>query len=109
MSPVPQLPQFGKSPEVLLDTIKVNGAISVVVGNRRPPVLLAFVKVVYVVVNRSHPDCGHAKALDVIEMVDDALQIAAVVVAALRPVVESTGLCSLIFCLIAVAQPTPPH
>ena len=86
---VHQLPVLGEVAEVLVHGVEVHRAVTVVVGDGGAVVALALVEVVHVVVDGRGPDRGDAEVLQVGQAVDDPLQVATVVVARLRAVVEA--------------------
>ncbi len=95
VSCIDELAQLREGSEVFFDAVEVNGAVSVIIGDRllgsAGPVgiLLELVQVIDVVVPRCKPDGRDAEALQIRQMVDYALDVAAVIVAGLRSVIES--------------------
>src|SRR5208283_2382018 len=74
---------------MLLNGVVVGCPIPVIIGDRLAVILLFFVEAVVVVVNRGHPDSRNTEALQVRQMIDDALEVAAVIKTGLVPIQET--------------------
>jgi len=83
---VHQFAELGESAEVLFDAVEIHRAVAVIVGDALVVVSLALVQAVDVVVYRVDPDGGGAEILEIRQVIDDALEVAAMVVTRLLPV-----------------------
>src|SRR5205085_7967866 len=99
---VNEVAQLRERAEVLLDSVEVNRAVAVEARGRCALLLLYLVGVVDVVVPGREPDCCDAQLFEVRQVVDDALEVAAVVVELVRAVVESVRLRRVVVRRVAV-------
>src|SRR5262245_32230344 len=78
MSLLDQLAKCFKIAESILNLVKVDSVIAVIVGVWTPW-LVAFIKAVPVVVPGTQPQCRNAEVLEIWQVIDDAAQITAVI------------------------------
>ena len=106
-----QLAQFRERAEMFFDTIKVDRAITMIIGDlsfgsvRFVRILFALVEVIDVVVPRRQPNRRHPEFFQIRKMVDDSLKIAAVVVTWFRAIEKAFRLGRVVVCRIAIAEP----
>src|ERR1051325_4328656 len=89
MRGVDQLAQLRKRAEVFFDAIKILRIVAVKAGARLVFLQLDLVEPIVVVVPRRQPDRSDAEVLEIRQMIDDALKIAAVVVKLVLTIVDA--------------------
>jgi hypothetical protein len=81
-----QLAELRQRPKVLLDAIVVDRAVAVIIRDGLAVGSFALVQMVDVVIHRVEPDGRHAQVLQIRQVIDNALEITAVIIARLLPV-----------------------
>ena len=99
-----QLLELRQSADVFVDIIKIDRAITVIVGDSLAIVLLFFVQLVGVVVQRVEPDRGDAKRFEVGQLLLHACKVAAVVVASLVAI-EHPLRCTVVVARVTIGEP----